>query len=484
MGILYRRFIYMFILSVALFFQGISFAGERDKIDVVLLIDTSGSMKKTDPLSLRIPAAKMFISLLESSDRAGIVGFSDVGYPLSNLILLDSDRNRTELLETTAKISSSGLYTNLYDALDKGLSLLISHNEEKRTQIIILMSDGKMDVGDPDRDDTLVHDLKNNLLVQLRERDIRIYTIAFTDFSDKQLLKEIAEDTGGVFYLAPTHDDFHLIFTSIFENLKIPDMLPIDENSFYVDTSIEEVTVIATKDSPETHVSLQSPDGKKSHDHEKGDNISWFVSHSFDMITLKEPAPGRWKILFSKGKNNRAYIVTNLSLTTNMDNTSHPTGQELNINAWFEKDGTTLIEEEVLKKIHIYAEGSLPGGKIEKFVLYDGGENTDREKGDGVFSNRFMPKSHGKHSLRIIAKGATFHREKVYSLTVTDPEQSEKESLEQNKENVPEVSSFSLKAVIMNFFLINLIIGGIILIYFKRESLKPLLHSMRRRRAS
>ncbi len=50
---------------------------ESEGADIVLLIDSSGSMKKTDPHDYRKTAAKLFISLLGRDDRAGIVSFGE-----------------------------------------------------------------------------------------------------------------------------------------------------------------------------------------------------------------------------------------------------------------------------------------------------------------------------------------------------------------------------------------------------------------------
>jgi Ca-activated chloride channel family protein len=45
--------------------------------DIILLIDSSGSMKQTDPRNYRKEAPKLFISLLDKDDRVGIMSFGD-----------------------------------------------------------------------------------------------------------------------------------------------------------------------------------------------------------------------------------------------------------------------------------------------------------------------------------------------------------------------------------------------------------------------
>ncbi|MFQ3574501.1 MAG: VWA domain-containing protein, partial [Thermodesulfovibrionales bacterium] len=49
---------------------------DQDK-RIVLLIDSSGSMKKTDPKSYRKPAAKLFVSLIGEEYKIAVLSFGD-----------------------------------------------------------------------------------------------------------------------------------------------------------------------------------------------------------------------------------------------------------------------------------------------------------------------------------------------------------------------------------------------------------------------
>src|SRR5512135_3111867 len=62
--------------------------------DIVLLMDSSGSMKKTDPGNYRKDAARLFISLLGADDKIGIVSFGDSAKTLIPLTV-NSRNNRT-----------------------------------------------------------------------------------------------------------------------------------------------------------------------------------------------------------------------------------------------------------------------------------------------------------------------------------------------------------------------------------------------------
>ncbi len=479
-----------FMVSGALFSApDISFAVQKRSIDVVLVMDSSGSMKKTDPLFLRIPAAKMFISLLDTSDRAGLISFSDKSYTISDLTPLDSKGSKAALLNASDRITSDGLYTNLYDALKGGLEALSMDGKTERSRILILMSDGMMDTGNPDEDKRLVTGSENELTRALRDNNIRVFTIAFTEQSDRSLLEKISKRTGGFFNLALTDRDFHLVFTSIFESLKSPDMLPMSRNGFLIDKSIEEVTIIANKGTPDTKIRLDSPGGQSYTYNKKkeGADIKWFVSNNFDMITIKKPAEGRWEILFSTGENNKAYIITNLSLRTNFDKLYVAYGEPTDIDVWLERDGRPITEEDILGKIDFYIELSLPDGNTMKLKPFN--------KGKGIFQRRIASFNEGDYKLRIVAKGMTFERQKLFVFNVPGPKESPDDlpvvtSAEKKAEEIDKTTEklqpkdgvtkdeqeVSWKTLIVQFLIINIMLCIMGVIYLKRRNLKNLLN--------
>lgn len=469
-------FIIVALLCVA-FTSGDVYSKDNESMDVVLAMDSSGSMKKTDPMSLRIPAAKLFISLLDKNDRVSVVSFSDTSYPIINLTSVDSEINKDLLFNAADKISSAGLFTNLYDALNGGLGILSEGEKNGRSKIIVLMSDGVMDTGDADKDLQLVDKIKNEMGADLEKRGVKVYAIAFTEQSDRLLLEKISKRTGGFYNLALSDKDFHLIFTSIFESLKSPEMAPMSDNGFLIDGSIEEVTIVATKGSPQTQIRLNSPDGRSYSNKEKSTGIGWFVSDNFDMITIKNPAEGRWEILFSTGDNNKAYIITNLKLQTNFDQLYSTFGDPLDIKIWLEKDGIAIKEPELLEKFDIYIELTGPDGKVLKLKPFN--------KGEGIFTRNIAPFTAGNYKLRIVARGNTFEREKAFVFNIADVKESKEDILAKREKekkagikagHIPVEADIrknvSWKKVAIQFISINLAMGIIALLYFKRKSIK------------
>ena len=446
-------------------------------MDVVLVMDSSGSMKKTDPHFLRIPAAKLFISLLREGDRASVVSFSDKGYMISPLIPVADKANVSSLNRAAEKISSKGLFTNLYEAFNTGMRILSDTKDPTdREKVILIMTDGMMDTGDSAEDDRLLDLIDSELLGRMKEQHIKVYSIAFTRLSDQKLLAKISKKTGGFYNLALTDKELHLIFTSIFESLEKPDMLPMTKTAFLIDASVKEVTIVATKGSPGTDIQLLSPDGQKYSGSRKYSGISWFESETFDMITIERPLEGQWEILMSTGKDNKAYVITDLSLKTNFNNLYSLFGQPMDINIWLEKNGERIVEPEVLGKIEFYIELTGPDGKTSRLEPF--------LKEAGIFERKIAPFTPGNYTMNIVAKSMTFERKKTFIFNSATVEES-KEDLKEQKaeaEKAPvseqleakptEDSDISWGAIAFKFIVINLILGIGVLAYLKRDTLK------------
>lgn len=394
-----------------------SLSDDNPPLDTVVMMDSSGSMKLTDPKQLRKPAAKLFISLLGDQDRISVVSFSSRAWPITYLTQLKSDKELKQALRATDKVSHKGMHTNIHSAIEKGIEFLKESDQLNREPIIILMSDGQMDVGNKEKSAELRQQIFDDLLPQLIEHNIKIYSIAFTEASDQQLLQEIAEATDGRYALAASDDVLHKVFSRIFEQTKKPDMLPLNENKFIVDASINEITIIANKKSDDSKIFLQNPLGEKLNSTFKSDKIKWFVSTSFDMITIKKPAEGEWKILYSDD-DNRAYIVTDIKLRTQFEFDQESYQPEIIIKTWFIQNKETEANLDFLKNMQVELEIQHPDDTLETFPV-------DPADEDGIFSIRFKPEEDGIYGAAIIAKSRTFQRQQIFSFNNTMPTEPE-----------------------------------------------------------
>lgn len=196
-------------------------------IDILICLDISGSMASIDfkPKN-RLEVAKDVISNFineRRSDRIGLVIFAGTSYTKCPLTI------DYELLRTVLKETSIG---ELEDGTALGMALATSVNRirhaKTKTKIIILLTDGVNNRGEIDpRDAARI----------ARDFNIKVYAIGVGKWGeapfpvtdrlgrkqyimvnveiDEALLRQIANDTGGLYFRATDKDSLQQIFSEI-----------------------------------------------------------------------------------------------------------------------------------------------------------------------------------------------------------------------------------------------------------------------------
>ncbi|MBN1263191.1 MAG: VWA domain-containing protein [Candidatus Pacebacteria bacterium] len=111
---------------------------EKPPLDIILVMDVSGSMKG-EPLNRSAEAAITFVDLFETEeteDRIGLISYSDNAEKQSGLT-----DNFTLLRNQIAALSTGGR-TNIGDALFEAVSELNENGREETTKVIVILSDG------------------------------------------------------------------------------------------------------------------------------------------------------------------------------------------------------------------------------------------------------------------------------------------------------------------------------------------------------
>jgi hypothetical protein len=386
-------------------------AGDKYGSDIILLMDSSGSMKQTDPRNYRKPAARLFVSLLGESDRIGVISFGDSAKVLAPLTQ-NTKKNRAALFEAINKVTSKEFSTNITDAVKKGFEGLKS--SKAKNSIIVLMSDGRLALGSKEKDEAAFAELKK-IMPELVKSGIKLYSVAFTEMSDMKLLEDMAKETGGFFRFAKEDKDIHAIFTSLFEKMKSPDAVPLEGDSFAVDENIAEAILVITKQAG-TATSLIDPSNRKHTPAQYGKNLQWYESKVFDMITIKAPAPGKWKVKLSTTQGNKVFVITNLSLKSSFDKGFVNRGDKIKIDAWLEKDGGALKEKDVLTQVSFFADIAGSDGKSSRVAM--------QAEADGRYYAEVIVNNVGEYTAKISAESRTFKREKVLAFkAVATPQQ-------------------------------------------------------------
>ncbi len=472
--LIYLMHLFVFIAS-GYAEQGTVKAGSKTKAvekneaptkNIILLIDSSGSMKRTDPKNYRKPAAKLFVSLLGEDVRLSVVSFGDTVKTL--LPLSVNKRSQRPLIDRAIdQITSKEYSTHIHLAIKKGLEILKETKEG--SGILVLMSDGKLTLGSTEKDEAAMAELLK-LLPEAAKLGIKIYTIPFTEESDIKLLEKIAADTGAFSRLAKQDTDIHKIFASIFEKIRQPDAVPITEDGFVIDSEIKEAILLITKQ-PKTRTTLLTPAGTKITAERKGKDIIWHNAEVFDMITIPNPEPGRWKVNLSTKEGNRVYVLTNLRLKSNFNKNTVHKGETLKIDAWLERDGGVVTEQDVLSKITFILDSLDPMKRTYQTKMILDSLDSGVVPSGGRYIAETKIESIGDYTLRIIAEGNTFKREKVLEFKAEDvpQEKSVPTKIPQQPEPVKEEPMKWSQAIIIfgAFNGILILIGGAVFLIMK-----------------
>jgi Ca-activated chloride channel family protein len=199
----------------------------RDDATVLLTMDSSASMTATDVPPTRLDAAKSasssFLDQLPERFRVGLVSFS------STVSVLEEPTYDRDTVRASLDAIEGDVGTALGDAIVESVALAPDPDEQggsggRPLFAILLLSDGASTTGREPLD----------VVDQAREAGVPIYTIAFgtpngtvevtNDFGvtqtlrvppDPDTLRQIAEETGGRFFEAPTEADLEAVYREI-----------------------------------------------------------------------------------------------------------------------------------------------------------------------------------------------------------------------------------------------------------------------------
>jgi Ca-activated chloride channel family protein len=164
------------------------FQSKKKHSDVVLVLDTSGSMTEDHKMENAKLGGKQFISLLQDEDTFSLLPFSStLNWANQDTILKDGRAQATGAIDS---VFASG-ETALYDAINAAYDhLQARHDTSKKIQAVVVLTDG---------DDTSSNIKLQELMAKIRfdgeRRSIRIFTIAYGRDARGDILKQIAEAT-------------------------------------------------------------------------------------------------------------------------------------------------------------------------------------------------------------------------------------------------------------------------------------------------
>ena len=185
---------------------------ERKPLDLVVVVDTSGSMASDNKMNYVLQGLHRLVAEMEPGDRMALVRYSS---DVKVLAGLDDETDATALHEAIDTMYASGS-TNLYEGLQTGLQMAVDVNDPDRQSRVILMSDGLPTVGITDSNQIL--DMSDSFVTE----GVGLTTIGVGLDFDVELMRSLAERGSGNFYFLDDPASIEEVFTEELDTFMVP----------------------------------------------------------------------------------------------------------------------------------------------------------------------------------------------------------------------------------------------------------------------
>lgn len=166
---------------------------QKKHSNVVLVLDTSGSMREEGKMQNAKEGAKQLVQLLDDGDSFSFLPFSsELHWSQQDASVKDQ---RPQLLQQVDSLFAGG-GTALYDAIDAAYQHLAAiQNPDAKIQAVVVLTDGE-DTQSQMKLEQLMERIKYNG----ESRAIHVFTIAYGREARKDILQQIADATQAKFY--------------------------------------------------------------------------------------------------------------------------------------------------------------------------------------------------------------------------------------------------------------------------------------------
>jgi Ca-activated chloride channel family protein len=164
---------------------------EKKAADIVLVMDTSGSMQEDNKLNNAKAGAGQLVSLLSDKDVFSLISFSDSStWASTDQALGTSRKSSSSAIESLF----SGGQTALYDSVSQAYAHL-QQRPADHIRALVVLTDGE----DNESKESFA-DLLKGIHADAESHTIRIFTIAYGKDAERKQLQQIADATQGKAY--------------------------------------------------------------------------------------------------------------------------------------------------------------------------------------------------------------------------------------------------------------------------------------------
>lgn len=385
-------------------------------LDVVFVIDASGSMNDSDKNKIALDAFNLFLDECDDTCGVGYVVYSDKIKESKQITLLDKEDNRTLLKK---QIASSGDKregnTDIALGVSKAISILdeSEKSDKNRNRAIILLSDGNTYLKGSSR---TVESSKKELssdTEKLSNKGIPVFSIGLNADGtlDEKEMVDIASKTGGDYFFPNTADSLPGVISKIMANylntaIEEPSFNDGNINFSVNNRSIYAIYILIDSDKSikEINPILTAPSGYQIS--LEGNNVKMTSTKSYTLIKLFSPDVGNWNLKVTGVTNKDCKVSLTTVYSMYLKQSVKPTsitGGKTQITATLNNVGGQINDSDLLKTLTVTAE--ISGAENKSIPLSNDGK--------GNFTGEFLVSNGGTYSIvtKAISSDKKFNKE-------------------------------------------------------------------------
>lgn len=204
-------------------------------------------------------------------------------------------------------------------------------------------------------------------------------------------------------------------------------------NRFRIDNDVDEVTMVFFRESGSAPIVLVRPDGSKLfiENDERDQNVRWYETETYDMISIKKPMPGPWQAVGQVLEGSKVMVIADIVLDAQPIPRNIYSGEIIKQTAVLRNDGkkvdfspfrdvVSLSIDFVSNNNPNYENFGLGSRTIARFQ--DNGEGLDEVAADGVFTGQFnlsIPSGEWRPTFGI--RTPMYNREQINETVILHP---------------------------------------------------------------
>ncbi len=202
--------------------KGDSQTKKQLKLDIIFVLDNSGSMIKNDPKFITRKVVTNFLNNIGEGFRLGMVIYDQEARLVEPLMGITDPEAAARFLKSLDKIDYKGKFTHIPAGVERAIYELKTRGRKEARKVIVLLTDGIVDTGDKVRDLEKEKWLREDLSQESKKAGIQIFGIAFTDKADFRLIQTLASKTDGEYFRAYSAEDIPGVFKRVNEVITKP----------------------------------------------------------------------------------------------------------------------------------------------------------------------------------------------------------------------------------------------------------------------